>query len=119
MTAATHEDTEALARVIHARNEFDYDDCQHGTFSGGHMHGEPYAMCERMAAHLLASDWLAAYVAARVAEALAPIEALAEELKHFDGAVMSNERFGEGFLTGLGHAADRIRAALPAPEPTT
>src|SRR4051794_14459794 len=63
MSTTTSDETEALTRVIHARNEFDYDDCQHGTFSGGHMHGEPYAMCERMAAHLLASDWLAARAA--------------------------------------------------------
>lgn len=45
----TDEDRASLAEAIHHRNEFDYDQCDHGTYRGGPSHGEPYAMCERAA----------------------------------------------------------------------
>lgn len=51
LSAVTRED---LTWWIHARNAFDYDECSHGTYSGGPSNGEPYAMCERQADALLA-----------------------------------------------------------------
>lgn len=38
-------DTDSLAAEIHEAVEFQYDQCDHGTYRGGHMHGEPYQMC--------------------------------------------------------------------------
>lgn len=38
-------DTDSLAAEIHEAVEFQYDQCDHGTYHGGHMHGEPYQMC--------------------------------------------------------------------------
>ena len=51
-------DLATLTAWFHASNEFNYDDCQHGTYAGGPSHGEPYAMCERFARQLLASGVL-------------------------------------------------------------
>lgn len=45
----TDEERQLLAAAIHDRNEFDYDQCDHGTYQGGPSHGKPYAMCERAA----------------------------------------------------------------------
>ena len=46
---------ENLARVIHNRFEFEYDECDHGITRGsGPNNGEPYAMCERWAGFLVA-----------------------------------------------------------------
>lgn len=38
-------DTDSLAAEIHEAMEFQYDQCDHGTYHGGHLHGEPYQMC--------------------------------------------------------------------------
>ena len=38
----------------------------------------------------------------------AGIEALANELKSYDGAVMSNDNYGDGFHAGLDYAAARL-----------
>jgi len=43
-----------LVAHIHARAEFDSDECDHGTYTGGALHGQPYRMCERKADALLA-----------------------------------------------------------------
>lgn len=43
-----------LIEFMHRRNGFDYDECQHGTYTGGPSHGEPYAMCERQGKALFA-----------------------------------------------------------------
>ena len=56
MEARTDE-REALVNFMHRRNEFDYDECQHGTYSGGPSNGEPYAMCERQADALIAAGY--------------------------------------------------------------
>ena len=45
---------EELVAHIHARAEFDSDECDHGTYTGGALHGQPYRMCERKADALLA-----------------------------------------------------------------
>jgi len=49
-----NDDTErgALVAFLHARNEFDYDQCDHGTYAGP-LAGQPYAMCERQADAIL------------------------------------------------------------------
>lgn len=46
-------DLAELTLFMHDRNRFDYDECQHGTYSGGASHGEPYAMCDRQARALI------------------------------------------------------------------
>lgn len=43
---------EALVKAVHARYEFEYDECDHGTYRGGPYHGQPYAMCERWGSHI-------------------------------------------------------------------
>jgi len=48
-------DEEKIAAHIHARAEFDADECDHGTYRGGPLDGQPYAMCERKAAALVAA----------------------------------------------------------------
>lgn len=45
-----------LIDFMHKRNEFDYDDCQHGFYSGP-LAGQTYAMCERQAEALLAAGY--------------------------------------------------------------
>lgn len=45
--------TDSLAREIHEAWEFQYDQCDHGTYRGGHLNGEPYAMCELTAARIV------------------------------------------------------------------
>ena len=42
-------DREGLRDWLHSRHEFEYDECDHGTYRGGAMDGQPYAMCERWA----------------------------------------------------------------------
>lgn len=49
---------EALVAWMHNRQIFEYDKCDHGTYSGGAMNGQPYAMCERWAEALLESGLL-------------------------------------------------------------
>ena len=51
------DEREALVNFMHRRNKFDYDECQHGTYSGGPSNGEPYAMCERQADALIAAGY--------------------------------------------------------------
>jgi len=46
---------EVVAKALHTRNIFEYDECDHGTFRGGAMDGEPYKMCERAAPNVLAA----------------------------------------------------------------
>lgn len=43
--AGIQAETDSLAAEIHEAVEFQYDQCDHGTYHGGHMHGEPYQMC--------------------------------------------------------------------------
>lgn len=43
--AGIQADTDSLAAEIHEAVEFQYDQCDHGTYQGGHLHGEPYQMC--------------------------------------------------------------------------
>ena len=43
--AGIQADTDSLAAEIHEAVEFQYDQCDHGTYHGGHMHGQPYQMC--------------------------------------------------------------------------
>ena len=56
--APSDEGREALIAFMHSRNEFDYDQCDHGVYRGGAMDGQPYAMCERQGRAL--ADFLAA-----------------------------------------------------------
>lgn len=42
----TDGDVTRLADMIHRAMDYQYDECQHGTYSGGVSHGEPYRMCE-------------------------------------------------------------------------
>jgi len=46
-------DTETLAAEIHEAWEFQYDQCDHGTYNGGPSAGQPYAMCELTAARII------------------------------------------------------------------
>ena len=48
----------AVIEFMHRRNKFDYDQCDHGTYTGGPSQGQPYAMCERQGRALV--DFLAA-----------------------------------------------------------
>lgn len=50
-------ETAALAAEIHEAWEFQYDECDHGTYTGGAQHGEPYAMCELTAARIIRRRW--------------------------------------------------------------
>lgn len=36
---------EWLTEALHAAFEWQYDECDHGTYAGGSSNGEPYAMC--------------------------------------------------------------------------
>ena len=45
LTAAFEEEIESLAAEIHEAYTYQYDECDHGTYAGGAMHGEPYSMC--------------------------------------------------------------------------
>lgn len=76
-TGATLTDAERalLAKSMHRRNQFDYDQCDHGSYTGGPSHGEPYAMCERaMRPESDVTRAIESIVAARVAQALAEEE---------------------------------------------
>ena len=42
-----------LAEALHAAFEWQYDQCSHGTYSGGPSHGQPYAMCDLFAGRLI------------------------------------------------------------------
>lgn len=46
-------DMSSLAAEIHEAVEFQYDQCDHGTYRGGHMHGEPYQMCRIIAERIV------------------------------------------------------------------
>jgi len=48
---------ETLRRAIHAIEEFNYDSCDHGTFTSGPNSGEPYQMCDHLAESLIALGW--------------------------------------------------------------
>ncbi|MCI4659666.1 hypothetical protein [Cryobacterium zhongshanensis] len=65
---------EALVARMHARNEFDYDECDHGTYTGGPSNGEPYAMCERQADSLIADGYVHAIEPLPAQVAFAPVE---------------------------------------------
>ena len=41
----TEQEIESLASEIHEAYAYQYDECDHGTYTGGAMHGEPYSMC--------------------------------------------------------------------------
>ena len=41
----TEQEIESLAAEIHEAYAYQYDECDHGTYAGGAMHGEPYSMC--------------------------------------------------------------------------
>ena len=41
----TEQEIESLAAEIHEAYTYQYDECDHGTYTGGAMHGEPYSMC--------------------------------------------------------------------------
>lgn len=43
----------ALADSLHDAYEWQYDDCDHGTYSGGMSHGQPYEMCNILARRIL------------------------------------------------------------------
>lgn len=51
--ASIQADTESLAAEIHEAWEFQYDQCDHGLYMGGHLHGEPYAMCRLSAERIV------------------------------------------------------------------
>ena len=57
-------DVEALRAWLHDRHLFDGDHCQHGTYTGGVSHGQPYAMCEREASALASALPALGYVKA-------------------------------------------------------
>lgn len=40
--------TDELIVWLHSRFIFEYDECDHGTYTGGTNDGKPYAMCERI-----------------------------------------------------------------------
>lgn len=42
-----------LAKGIHSAFEWQYSECDHGTYTGGPSDGEPYAMCEIFAHHIV------------------------------------------------------------------
>lgn len=42
--------TQKLALALHDYTAFQYGECDHGTYSGGTSHGEPYEMCKLAAA---------------------------------------------------------------------
>lgn len=42
-----------LASRLHDAWEWQYDECDHGTYSGGLSHGQPYAMCEILARRIM------------------------------------------------------------------
>ncbi len=44
---------ESLAAALHGAWEFQYDECDHGTYSGGAMQGEPYKMCDIFAERVI------------------------------------------------------------------
>ena len=44
-TFTTEQEIESLAAEIHEAYAYQYDECDHGTYAGGAMRGEPYSMC--------------------------------------------------------------------------
>lgn len=52
----SEKDRQDLIDFMHGRNEFDYDECQHGFYSGPFA-GEKYAMCERQADALIRAGY--------------------------------------------------------------
>lgn len=58
------EEVDVLDQLIvwlHEQFEFQFDECDHGTYSGGPSHGAKYKMCERIAENML-DDWHVEYV---------------------------------------------------------
>lgn len=51
--ASIQADADSLAAEIHEAWEFQYDQCDHGTYMGGHLNGEPYAMCRLSAERIV------------------------------------------------------------------
>lgn len=45
--------TDHLTREIHEAWEFQYDQCDHGTYGGGPGHGQPYEMCRLSAERII------------------------------------------------------------------
>lgn len=43
---------EVIAEALHDALTHQYDECPHGTYSGGTNHGKPYKMCEILAGYL-------------------------------------------------------------------
>jgi hypothetical protein len=41
-----------LARSLHYAMQWQWDECLHGTYSGGPSHGQPYSMCEVFASRI-------------------------------------------------------------------
>lgn len=88
------EELAELTELLHRRNEFDYDECDHG-FYHGPLEGQPYAMCDRVARGLLESDWLRRVRAGAAAEARAEIQAAIDNSNPFglwEIAALSNVR---------------------------
>lgn len=53
---SSENERQELIKFMHSRNEFDYDECQHGFYSGPFA-GEKYAMCERQADGLIRAGY--------------------------------------------------------------
>ena len=60
----TDAEREAIKQAWHDAYEWQYDECDHGTYSGGPMHGQPYEMCRIQADRFL--DTLAPLLEARL-----------------------------------------------------
>ena len=113
-----------LAEALHAAFEWQYDQCSHGTYSGGPSHGQPYAMCDLFAGRLIGrvsrhADQRAAEVLREAAEEIhvSRMNADSDERWRWPrGAVQAVDSFFAGCV-----AARRIlraRAALLDPQPT-
>jgi hypothetical protein len=112
------EDRAGLAAAIHARNEFDHDQCDHGTYTGGHMHGQPYAMCERAASeHSIVTATVERILAAHLADVearLAAVEGYRDILSRSDREY--RRMHARSPKIAIATVVDRLDAALhPAP----
>ena len=113
-----------LAEALHAAFEWQYDQCSHGTYSGGPSHGQPYAMCDLFAGRLIGR--VSRHADQRAAEEL---NSLANELHvlRFNGDDNPSHRWPTGtkrevdsFYGGIKRAylRARARAARLDPQPT-
>lgn len=114
---------ETLVAWWHARNEFDYDECQHGTYSGGPIHGEPYKMCERQADALL-SEFSVGAVPPAGANREADRDSLGEKMLRAvyaaKGWVLPDqESIHYMVVNTYGPMAEVALASLPSALPTT